>query len=38
VPELVTFTQGRNSTMQRLNQRLGYVPQPAWLKLKASLA
>jgi GNAT superfamily N-acetyltransferase len=37
VPELVTFTQGRNSTMQRLNQRLGYVPQPAWLKLKATL-
>ena len=37
VSELVTFTQGRNSAMQRVNERLGYVPQPAWLKLSAPL-
>jgi GNAT superfamily N-acetyltransferase len=38
VPELATFTQGRNSGMQHINQQLGYQPQPAWLKLKAPLA
>jgi GNAT superfamily N-acetyltransferase len=37
VPELVTFTQGRNSAMQRVNERLGYVAQPAWVKLSAPL-
>lgn len=37
VPELVTWTQGPNSAMQRLNERLGYVPQPAWLKFAAPL-
>jgi GNAT superfamily N-acetyltransferase len=37
IPELVTFTQGRNDAMQRVNERLGYVAQPAWLKLSAPL-
>lgn len=37
IPELVTFTQGRNDGMQRVNERLGYVAQPAWLKLSAPL-
>jgi GNAT superfamily N-acetyltransferase len=38
VEELLTFTQGRNSAMQRVNERLGYVAQPPWLKLSAPLA
>lgn len=37
VTELVTFTQGRNTAMQHVNERLGYVAQPAWLKLRAPL-
>lgn len=37
IPELATFTQGRNDAMQRVNERLGYVAQPAWLKLGAPL-
>jgi GNAT superfamily N-acetyltransferase len=37
VPELVTWTQGRNSAMQLLNERLGYVAEPAWLKFAAPL-
>lgn len=35
IPELVTFTQRGNEAMQRVNERLGYVAQPAWLKLSA---
>jgi len=37
VKELITFTQGQNSAMQRVNELLGYIPEPAWLKLKAPL-
>jgi mycothiol synthase len=37
IPELVTWTQGRNSAMQLLNERLGYVAEPAWLKFAAPL-
>jgi len=37
VPELVTWTQGRNSAMQLVNERLGYVAEPAWLKFAAPL-
>jgi GNAT superfamily N-acetyltransferase len=35
--ELVTFTQSGNSAMQKVNERLGYVPEPAWLKLRAAI-
>jgi GNAT superfamily N-acetyltransferase len=35
--EAVTWTQGRNSAMQRVNERLGYVAAPAWLKLRGPL-
>lgn len=35
--ELVSYTQGRNIPMQRLNERLGYVAAPAWIKLKGPL-
>lgn len=35
--ELVTFTQSGNSAMQKLNERLGYLPEPAWLKLRAPI-
>jgi GNAT superfamily N-acetyltransferase len=37
VPELVTWTQGPNSAMQQVNERLGYLPEPAWLKFAAPL-
>ena len=37
LPELVTWTQGRNSPMQRVNELLGYRPEPPWLKLKGPL-
>ena len=37
VSELLTWTQGRNSAMQLLNERLGYVAEPAWLKFAAPL-
>lgn len=34
VRELVSYTQGINGAMQRVNERLGYQVQPAWLKMK----
>ena len=37
IPELVTWTQSGNEAMQRVNERLGYLPEPAWLKLRAPL-
>ena len=37
VPELVSYTQGRNDAMQRVNERLGYRAEPPWLKLKGPL-
>lgn len=37
IPQLVTFTQRGNEAMQRVNERLGYVAEPAWLKLSAPL-
>jgi mycothiol synthase len=34
---LVTFTQEGNDAMRRVNERLGYVEQPAWMKLVAAV-
>lgn len=34
VSELVSYTQGLNQAMQRVNEKLGYRIQPAWLKMK----
>lgn len=34
VPELVSYTQGVNDAMRRVNDRLGYVAEPAWLKMQ----
>jgi GNAT superfamily N-acetyltransferase len=31
--ELLTFTQERNEGMQSINLALGYVPQPAWIRM-----
>ncbi|HET8607048.1 MAG TPA: hypothetical protein VFL66_08470 [Gaiellaceae bacterium] len=35
--ELVSYTQGRNDAMQRVNERLGYRVEPPWLKLQGPL-
>lgn len=32
--ELLTFTQDRNEGMQAINLALGYVPQPAWIRMR----
>lgn len=37
VRELVSYTQGRNDAMRRVNQRLGYRVEPPWLKLQGPL-
>jgi len=37
VDELVSFTQGINDPMRAVNDRLGYVAEPAWLKMKGPL-
>ncbi len=34
---LVTYTQEGNEAMRRVNERLGYVEQPAWVKLVAQV-
>ena len=34
IRELVSYTQGVNGAMQRVNGKLGYRAQPAWLKMK----
>jgi len=34
VRELVSYTQGVNGSMQRVNDLLGYRAQPAWLKMQ----
>jgi GNAT superfamily N-acetyltransferase len=34
---LVTYTQEGNDAMRRVNDRLGYVERPAWLKLAAAV-
>jgi mycothiol synthase len=35
---LITWTQDRNAPMQRVNAKLGYEPQPAWIRVEAPLA
>jgi RimJ/RimL family protein N-acetyltransferase len=35
--ELMTFTQDGNAGMQAVNARLGYEPQPAWIRVEAPL-
>jgi len=35
---VVTYTQEGNDAMRRVNERLGYVERPAWVKLVASVA
>ncbi len=35
--ELITFTQDGNDAMRRVNQKLGYVQQPAWLTMRRNL-
>lgn len=37
VAELTSYTQGVNDAMQRVNERLGYEIEPAWLKMQAPL-
>lgn len=37
VHELVSYTQGDNVAMRRVNGRLGYDIQPAWLKMKGPI-
>ncbi|MFD1364105.1 GNAT family N-acetyltransferase [Actinoplanes sichuanensis] len=37
VPELVSYTQGVNHGMRRVNEKLGYRIQPAWLKMQGPL-
>jgi mycothiol synthase len=32
--ELLTYTQERNEGMQAINLALGYVPQPAWIRMQ----
>jgi mycothiol synthase len=34
--QLLTFTQDRNEGMQAINLALGYVPQPAWIRMRRS--
>jgi len=34
VAELVSYTQGLNDPMQRVNEKLGYRIEPAWLKMQ----
>ena len=36
--ELITFTQEGNEAMRRVNARLGYVEQPAWLTMRRDLS
>ena len=36
--ELITFTQEGNEAMRRVNEKLGYVEQPAWLTMRLELA
>ena len=36
--ELITFTQEGNDAMRRVNEKLGYVEQPAWLMMRRDLA
>ncbi len=36
--ELVSYTQGLNLAMQRVNEKLGYEIQPAWLKMRRPLS
>lgn len=36
--ELITFTQDGNEVMRRVNAKLGYVEQPAWLTMRRDLA
>jgi GNAT superfamily N-acetyltransferase len=36
--ELITFTQEGNEAMRRVNEKLGYVEQPAWLMMRRDLA
>jgi GNAT superfamily N-acetyltransferase len=37
VHELVSYTQGVNDGMQRVNEKLGYAIEPAWLKMKGPI-
>jgi mycothiol synthase len=37
VGELVSYTQGINAAMQRVNESLGYRVEPPWLKLQGPL-
>jgi mycothiol synthase len=32
--ELITFTQDGNEAMRAVNEKLGYIEQPAWLKMR----
>jgi mycothiol synthase len=36
--ELITFTQQGNEAMRRVNEKLGYVEQPAWVTMRRDLA
>ena len=36
--ELVTFTQRGNEAMRRVNTKLGYVEQPAWLTMRRDVS
>lgn len=36
--ELMTSTQDANAPMRAVNDKLGYEPQPAWIRLEAPLA
>jgi GNAT superfamily N-acetyltransferase len=36
--ELITFTQQGNDAMRRVNEKLGYDEQPAWLTMRRDLA
>ena len=35
--ELITFTQQGNEAMRRVNEKLGYVEQPAWLTMRRNV-
>ena len=36
--QLITFTQEGNEAMRRVNEKLGYVQQPAWLMMRRDLS
>lgn len=36
--ELVTYTQEGNEPMRAINEKLGYLPQPAWILVRRALA